>query len=217
MLDDRFTGPGLNPGTWATGWFGAGITPPAQSEESACYDPNMISLNNELVMGITPISESCGGTTKPYAGSLISSNGLVQYTYGFFEAKITLACDSSGQVLNWPAWWLNGQSSPPEIDIVEGQHGTASFHLHSSNGTFGGDASTTFANGGTWCGTHTFGAYWEPNQLQWYYDGNEVGSTTQNVPSVALYMVLTLTTDATYGGPQHAPSNMRVDYVRVWQ
>ena len=42
-FDDEFNGTSLNTAKWSTGWYGSGITPPANSQEDDCYDPAEVS------------------------------------------------------------------------------------------------------------------------------------------------------------------------------
>lgn len=68
---------------------------------------------------------------------------------------------------------------------------------------------------GTFTGWHTYGVDWEPGSVTYYYDGHQVGQITSGVISAPMYLILN---DAVPGGGYiHAPSTMKVDYVRVWR
>ena len=50
--------------------------------------------------------------------------------------QIYLPCNISGQIENWPAFWLVTTGSWPlggEIDVMEGLHGSAAWHYHYLN------------------------------------------------------------------------------------
>lgn len=212
-FDDEFSGTSLDTTKWSTGWFGSGITGPVNSEEQQCYDPTQVTMSGGA-LNLTAIakSETCVGTTRPYASGMVTSNGKYQYTYGYAESRIWLP--GTTQISDWPAWWQDGQSWPTtgEIDIVEGLSGAACWHFIYSGGNPGGCAPGTYAGG--W---HTFGADWEPTAITYYYDGVQVGWVTSGVTSASMYLLLNLAVDQLYGGPVQIPATMSIDYVRVWQ
>ncbi|HCU94302.1 MAG TPA: hypothetical protein DHU96_16925 [Actinobacteria bacterium] len=53
---------------------------------------------------------------------MINSNGKFQFTYGFMEARIWLP--GRGRIINWPAFWADGQNWPQdgEIDVMYDGH-----------------------------------------------------------------------------------------------
>lgn len=222
-FDDEFNGASLTTATWATGWFGSGITGPVNGNEQECYDPKRVtesggSLNINVVHSSCTISS---GKTYPYRSGLISSNPSsgapnqpsrgFQQTYGFFQARIYLP-GAAGMIYNWPAFWTDGQSWPAdgEMDVMEGLGGQACFHFHSPAGGPGGCA------GGSFTGWRTYGARWQPGSVTYYYDGKAVGTITNGVTSAPMYLILDYAVSSSIGGPTKAPSTMKVDYVRVW-
>jgi beta-glucanase (GH16 family) len=220
-FDDEFTGTRLNTATWATGWFGSGVTAPVNSTEQECLAPGQVSVSGGN-LNITVAKSSCtvGDKTYPYRSGLISSNPSsgapnqpsagFQQAYGFFQARIYLP-GSNGTIDNWPAWWTDGQNWPAdgEMDILEGLGGQACYHFHSPAGGPGGCASGAFT------GWHTYGANWEPGSVTYYYDGKVVGTISTGITSAPMYLILGDAVSATTGGPSH-PSTMKVAYVRVW-
>ena len=70
-------------------------------------------------------------------------------------------------------------------------------------------------------GWHVFGAYWEPDLITFYYDGEKVGyvasSDLQEGASITdspHYIILNLGLNSGY--PITVPCTMMVDYVRHW-
>lgn len=212
-LDDEFSGGSLNPAHWSTGWLANGITSPVNTSELECYDPAQVRQSNgTLQLSLTARRESCSGT-RPYASGMINSDSKFEFTYGFLEARLWLP-GQGRQILNWPAFWADGQNWPKdgEIDVVEGLGGKACWHFVYPAATPGGCAPGEFAGG--W---HTFGADWEPGVITYYYDGRVVGEVKSGVTAAPMYLILNLATSHKFGGPVSVPSTMRVDYVRVWQ
>jgi beta-glucanase (GH16 family) len=214
VFDDEFDGSSLDTSEWSTGWYGSGITAPANSEELECYDPaQVVEGGGELDLNLIAKTESCGGQTRPYASGLISTAGKFSYTYGYAEVRAWLPGTST--INDWPGIWADGQSWPTdgELDVVEGLGGQACWHFHDPQGAPGGCAAGSSYTGG-W---HTYGADWEPGSVTYYYDGTVVGTITTGITSAPMYLILDLAADNTYGGSLAAPATMRVDYVRVWQ
>ena len=64
---------------------------------------------------------------------------------------------------------------------------------------------------------HTFGANWQAGVVTYYYDGVQVGQIARGITGKPMYLILNNSIDTTYGGPTSVPSDLQVDYVRVWQ
>ena len=215
IFSDEFNSTAVNTAIWTPGWFGTGITQPVNTSETACYDSKQISEPGDgyLHLHLISQSETCGGVTRPYTGSLMSSNGHFQYTYGYLEVRAYIPPVTSGSstIANWPAIWSDGQSWPTdgENDTMEGLSGQACFHFHSPSGAPGNCVSGTFT------GWHTFGSDWEPGVVTYYYDGIQVGQITSGITTSPQYFLLDNTTSP--GSPTTVPADMQIDYVRVWQ
>jgi beta-glucanase (GH16 family) len=218
-FDDEFNGSGLNTGEWATGWYGSGVTPPANSSEDDCDDPAEVGEGGGVLsLSLVQQSENCGGQ-EDYAAGLVSTMDSFNFTYGFIEARVWLpgVPGNPGDVANWPSVWTDGQNWPQdgEIDVAEGLHGLVCSHFHGPD-----DPGGLAAGGGNGCaggnytnGWHTFAADWEPGKITYYYDGTDIGSVTSGITSAPQFIVL----DYAAGGGPSAPAAMKVDYVRVWQ
>jgi len=218
-FDDEFNGTGLNTADWSTGWFGSGITAPANSSEDNCDDPAEVSEGGGVLnLSLVQQSENCGGQ-EDYAAGVVSTMNTYSFTYGFIEARVWLpgVSGNPGEVANWPGVWTDGQNWPQdgEIDIVEGLHGQACAHFHGPDnpgGIAAGDGNGC-AGGNYTNGWHTFAADWEPGSITYYYDGTDIGSLTSGITSAPQFIVL----DNAAGGDLSTPATMMIDYVRVWQ
>jgi Glycosyl hydrolase family 26/Glycosyl hydrolases family 16 len=207
-LDDEFTTGSLNTSLWAPSWFGN------QSQQ------------NGTVMSASNVSVGANGLalqlTSNGTGGIVSSNPddnqpghtgfQVAPTPGdpvYVEFQATLPASSNGQIANWPALWLDGQTWPEdgEIDVMEGLGGYAAFHLHYGSG--GGTAQGGAANDIP--GTHTYGVLWTTNSFTYIYDGAVVGTVNVSLTS-PMYLVMENST----GSPNVQPATMDVRYVRVW-
>jgi Ca2+-binding RTX toxin-like protein len=211
-FDDEFNS--LNSSHWGTNWLGAAgaITKPINSAEQAAYDPAQVSVSGGyLHLGTDHKTVTVGGQTYDMVGGMVQSDGHFEQTYGYYEARIFLP-GTSGDINNWPAFWLDGQSWPAdgELDIMEGLSGQAGYHFHSPSGGPGATVS------GDYTGWHTYGALWEPGSVTYYYDGVEVGKITTGITSSPMYMILNNGVSDSIGGPTHVPSDMLVDYVHVY-
>ena len=213
-FDSEFDGSSLDTSQWSTGWFGSGLTTGANGSEQECYDPARVSVSQgELRLSAVARAERCGGTTRPYASGMVTTDGKFSFTYGYIEARIWLPAGSHG-IADWPAFWADGQDWPTtgEVDAVEGLGGRACAHFHNPAGGPGACATGTYAGG--W---HTFAADWEPGSVTYYYDGIRVWKDVSGVTSAPMYLILDLAVSSTVAPPATVPATMRVDYVRVWK
>jgi beta-glucanase (GH16 family) len=218
-FDGEFNGTSLDTTKWSTGWYGSGITAPANEQENDCYDPAQVTVGGGVLsLSLIQKSETCGDN-EPYAAGLISTAGKFNFTYGFIEARVWLpgVPGHPGEVANWPGVWADGQNWPQdgEIDIAEGISGQVCAHLHSAVNPDGiGPGGGSGCPSGTYTGGwHTFAANWEPGIITYYYDGVDIGSVTTGVTSAPMFLVLDYATQNT----NVAPAAMKVEYMRVWQ
>lgn len=164
---------------------------------------------------------SLGG--MPYTSGMVTSFGKFSQKYGWFEIRCRMP---KGKGM-WPAFWLlpDDKSWPPEIDVLEvlGHETDKVYltnHYKKANGEHEGKGENykgqDFAGG-----QHTFAVDWEPNSIVWYVDGVERYRTTENVPSVPMYVLANLAVGGDWpGNPDDTtpfPSTMDIDYIRVYR
>jgi beta-glucanase (GH16 family) len=116
----------------------------------------------------------------------------------------------------WSAIWLAAANKkwPPEVDILEHWHSDAQgkVYLHPLSGVRqGGPVSMPNLSQGE----HTFALKWTPTQLTWYYDGNQVFSTTTGVPHQSMYLIANLADDTLT--PGSCSGAMSIKSIKVWQ
>jgi ribosomal protein L24E len=210
VLDDEFNTGSLNTALWSPNWFGSGSV----SNGTVMLNSNVSVGSNGLALQLN----------SPQSGGLVSTNPddhqaghtgfQIAPTPGnpvFVEFKATLPADASGNVANWPALWLDGQTWPEdgEIDVMEGGYGYTAFHVH--YGTGSGSAQGATVN--NLSGTHTYGVLWTTTGFTFLYDGAVVGTV-----NVALTSPMYLIMENSYSSvdPTVFPATMDVRYVRVW-
>jgi beta-glucanase (GH16 family) len=225
VLNSVFNGSSLDGTIWRQGWFGSGITGPINAPlEAACYGPDNVTFPGDGTMhlNLTKTASTCEGETRPYTGSVVSTNpndgrteGGFQYRFGVLESRIYVPGQGS-LISDWPTVVTLGQVWPQdgEDDILEAIAGAACFHFHSPgyapSGHLGGcDSSLT-------PGWHTFASDWKPGSVTYYYDGREVGEITKGVTSAPMYIVIVNTAPRKTPWVDEADA-LRVSYVRVWQ
>jgi len=165
-------------------------------------------------------------SSHPYDGRFFSQQ------YGYFEIR----CKPPKQGLKfWPAFWLYGETWPPEIDIFEfmsdsdiGKDYTKGITFTTHWGPSGKKGMGSFL--GTqlgrelnskidWSkGFHTYACKWEWNYIEWYIDNVAVYRTSYNVPDNKMFIVVN------NGGVlgnlpklSELPADFVVDYVRVYE
>lgn len=219
-MDDEFSGTTLDTSAWSTGWLGSGITPPVQSQELACMDPAQVTVSGgQLHLKAIAKQETCGGKTRPYASGTINSAGKRPFTYGYFEAKVWID-EAQSKCANWSAWWLDGTHWPNdgEYDVMECLSGNNNSNWH---GPEGGGSGHSVGHGGVRTGWHIFAGNWQPGVVATYYDGLKIGtySSASNITSAPMFLILgeQIGPEGQYGGPMKIPSEMTVEWVRVWQ
>lgn len=140
------------------------------------------------------------------------------FKYGYFEARIYLP-EVAGV---WAAFWLwSDPQLPQEIDIVEilMRQPDVTYHtLHYDGEIF--QVSNSFPDPLT--GWHTFAVDWQPGLIVWYVDGLEAGryDDDKNRFTDEMYIVLSLQMGGVWAGAVDdslLPTEMLVDYVRVWE
>jgi Glycosyl hydrolases family 16 len=193
-------------------------------------------------LGELPTNSPCRTSPQLTVGASVEANPLdgvsghtgFQFSYGVIEWKVWLPgvesskCPTGGCVADWPALWTSESTTTPEahwgeIDTTESLNPLCSpsscetfsepaYHVHPP---YGGGEVGGFVSG-SYAGWHTFSADWEPNTITYRYDGNVVGEVPNNAGAAPEFPVMTIVRNA-HSEPSKVPTEMLVDYVRVWQ
>jgi beta-glucanase (GH16 family) len=134
-------------------------------------------------VGVDPFSVNDGslditataGSTEPgtsYTSGVITTESSFSQLYGYFQMTATLPAGAG----YWPAFWLlpTDLSGTQELDVME-EYGTdptqytASIHSPSS-----GISSTTTPTPDLTDGPNTYGMYWTPQSISYYFNNQLV-------------------------------------------
>lgn len=221
IFDDTFEV--IDTVTWETGWFSStGFSPAVNGNGAACFHPDQLStLDGNLVLTIdAEDDDGCrlkDGRQAVYVSGLINTRETFTFSYGYAEARMFLPSDG-GPLHNWPAFWHTGFDWPltGEVDVAEGLSGGALCSVYHHQGADGDPTQergcVDWEDPGGW---HVFAADWQPDRITFYYDGVEFFSTTKGVGGAPHYLIIDYTVRD--DGSAVVPSQMLVDYVRVWQ
>ncbi|GAB6930412.1 hypothetical protein JCM10914A_43950 [Paenibacillus sp. JCM 10914] len=228
VWSDEFNGTSLNRANWTTeigtgsgGWGNNELQYYTERPE------NLQVTGGNLV--ITARKEGYGGMN--YTSARIKTQGLQNFTYGKVEARIKLP---SGQGL-WPAFWMLGSNITSvgwprsgEIDIMERVN-----HNPNVNGTVhwdaGGHAEYGRASGNLdFSQFHVYSIEWDSKYIRWFVDGQQfnefyIENGTGNTEEFhrPFFILLNMAVGGNWpGSPNNStpfPSQMLVDYVRVYQ
>jgi hypothetical protein len=136
----------------------------------------------------------------------------------------TIACNSSGQIEDWPAIWTVGTvgtwPAGGEEDVFEGLGGKATWSFHYVNsGGVADDRGGTPA--GNWCGTHTFEMHVTTSAVTYTWDGTQVANITAasielaTIPADQVYAINDLGALDGTGGPTVPNSVFQVNSLSV--
>ena len=237
LWSDEFNGNTLNSNNWTHevgtgnwGW-GNGELQYYQSDNSTVSNGKLSIEAREEPQGIL------GQWNVPhyYSSSRIITRNKFDFRYGKVEARIK-TIDGQGF---WPAFWLlpNGGCWPEngEIDIMEqwgsdGPTNTTTGAAHAGNGCQGSSiyqSWNTSISGSYADDYHIYSIIWYENYIGWYVDNELKHFITPTSFSGGFewpyntddwYIILNLA--ITNSGPNDNtvfPSNIMVDYVRVYQ
>jgi len=194
-----------------------------------------------VITASTPTGDSVCKSNKTWTSGKFTSYGKVNFTYGYFEAKLKMPSGGG----TWPAFWTLGSNiaSNPwpncgEIDIMEYKGGapnrtTSALHYANSSGNHeyksgAYENPTELPND-----YHTYGLLWLPNQITYTIDSHIVlvvtkadtgltrwpfGPNAQNVDP-KMYLIFNLAMGGNYGGqiePGLNKAQFSIDYVRYY-
>jgi beta-glucanase (GH16 family) len=234
VFADEFNGPaGSKPDT--TKWtYDPGVP---QNGEIQYYTPNSenASMNGSGSLVIEARRQDYQG--RQYTSHRMNTGNKFSVQYGRIEARVKVP---KGNGL-WPAFWLMGddflQGRPwpynGEIDIMEvlGRNTSEAYStLHAPAYNGAGGYGQKYATVDLSQDYHVWAAEWDSKGIRFFLDGRQVfdaaKETVENTRGPWIfdhkfYLILNLAVGGDFPGPIDAstpfPSQMLVDYVRVYQ
>jgi beta-glucanase (GH16 family) len=210
-----------------------------QNGEAEYYTNNdNAAMNGTGSLVMTARKETVGG--RDYTSHRMNTGGKFTFQYGRVEARIKIPKGNGF----WPAFWmmgadfLTGRPWPynGEVDIMEvlGKDTTTSYstlHAPAYNGGGGYGGSYKLPGGAEMSNDyHTWAAEWDSKGIKYFLDNVQVfyasKETVENTRGPWIfdhpfYLILNLAVGGDWPGPIDAstpfPSQMLVDYVRVYQ
>lgn len=222
VWSDEFDGKELDKTKWKHRYPGV--------RKDGINDPSATFLDGEGHLVIT-----CSRVDGKYHVDMITTDGLFEARYGYFEARVQFQSQEGW----WPGFWLmaNTVAAPDkglgaiddtarngtEIDIFEYLRirGDQIQHALHWNGYGPGHKSTGHhpTVPGLTTGFHTVGCEWTPERYTFYVDGKKTFETSQSVSHIPEYVILSAEVSSWPGDISRAklPDQVMFDYVRVWQ
>jgi beta-glucanase (GH16 family) len=200
-------------------------------DPSSGYDP--FNVSGGALTITAQLDKTPYGVNGSWESGLITTQGNFSQQYGYFEMR----ADMSNSPGAWDAFWLlpdnpnvngnpDGDSDWTELDIVEhyGAYNQGTYRwIHTNEGEKHPNPNATLQvfsdNAEQLTGYHTYGVKWTPENLEFYFDGQLMG--TRPTPSdyhQKMHMVANL---AVQGHDLPAGANspldqLKIDYVRVY-
>ena len=243
IFDDEFSGTALDSSKWSTCFWwanGANGCTNAGPQEMGWYQPDDVVVSDDMLKLKAERRTIRGsqGITYQYTSGMASTGGIEHatdpqftYTYGFAEIRAQVP---HGKGL-WPQFWMlpvgglpnASPLSRPEMDVLEILGDSTNvlhmnYHYVNLSGR-NGDSGTQWSGPDFSNGWHVFGLDWEPRAIVWYTDGIERYRYTDKatIASQPAYLLLNLAVGGAWPGAPDAsspfPSELDIDYVRVWQ
>ena len=230
LWSSQFNGNSLNSLKWNFGQPWGSNVPP--SSNSIGEPGNVTVANNTL--NLTAQNQSTDG--YGYTTGLVNTSGMLNFTYGYVEAKIQIPYTLG----TWPAFWMLQNGWPPEIDVMEapqqtynnqaGSVGTsydyyATYHYTNSSGNAASAGTGMYYTGVNEATSfNDYGMMWTPNAISSYFNGNLVDTVNSSQANIAqsqnMYLLLDLAIGGWPGNPPSwasFPTTMQVQDVNVWQ
>lgn len=173
--------------------------------------------------------------TAPYEVSRISTPFSLEQSYGRFECRCTLPKEKG----TWPAFWLYGQTWPPEIDVFEtyGKKDGSTNNILKFNLHYGHTHDNTYEQMGAWGIKideiqlidkiyHEYAVEWSPNKIEVFIDGmkvfvysrKEILDKYYNISTAKMRIVMNHSIEEKYidKDDKEYYSEFKVDYVRAY-
>jgi beta-glucanase (GH16 family) len=219
-----FSGKKLNTKVWSTCYWwalpGKGCTNTGNSsEEKEWYlaGQDVVSGGELRLVAKRQATEGTNANGKPeefYCRSgMVTTGTSFNFEYGFVQLVVRVPYGNG----LWPALWLAASNHkwPPEVDILEhwDSQANAGVYLHPTNGIRQGGRVNLPGNFSE--GWHSVTLDWTKTRMTWYLDGNQVFTTTKDIPQQKMYLVMNVADSSTAAGACNG--TMLVKTVKVWQ
>ena len=230
VFDDEFNGTSVNTTTWNLEGVWGG--PVSSTNPFFSYSTSNVTEANGL---LTITALNSGGN---WTGGIISTTNINSpyiFQYGFVECRAQLPPGKGF----WPAIWCIGSPTADgllpnapnvdnEFDIMEFLGGNVTdvyqtYHWEKSLAVASEQEQTVVSNANWTSAFHIFQMLWQPGKLTYYIDGVQTASSTKNVPSNPMYLIINFDVGGPNdwgGGPNSrtpSPAYLNVDYIRVYQ
>lgn len=233
VWSDEFNGSSIDPNNWTydigwgqNGWGNAELQYYTDRPDNARVENGMLVIE----------AREERFRAQEYTSARLKTQGLQEWTYGRFEARIKVPY---GQGI-WPAFWSLGNDittvgwpQSGELDIMEhiGREPSTVYgtvHGPGYSGADGVGGSYTLPGGAQMTDDfHIFAVEWEPDEIRWYIDNTLYATVTPNdVPGEwvfdhPFFLIMNVAVGGYWPGyPDETtvfPQVMLVDYVRVYQ
>ena len=223
IFDDDFTP------TMSSQWVAWNRPGDSSNNEAECYTPDNVGTQGGALILSAQVDSSC-------AGYSYTAGGVQWQTLNFTYGTVTVRAKFAQGQGPWPAIWLLGADcqqdeivdagndcgwpgpGSQEIDIAEIDDGptNVSQSLITNAGDQNHIASVTDVTG-NW---HTYTLVWAPGSLTWEIDGSVTYSTTANVPSTPMFLIMNTALGGVGGGTVKAsalPAYSAFNSVQVTQ
>ena len=203
--------------TWCPSFHGYWGCDSVQTESQFAnnFDPAQVSLSR----GVVSLAMNSDGTDSGAFNSFGSGDLSLPYT---ISESISLPCNDSGQIYNWPAFWTVGEAGSwpanGEFDIAEAGGtgsgaGVLTWAYHYVDPTTGEAASVGGTPAGNWCGQHTYTLQVTSSQAVYTWDSTVVETLnfTSSIPAPTdnMYVITDYAYSPTYAGPLGANQVMK--------
>ncbi len=223
-FSSNFSGSSLNTSIWGTcyPWFtnpAAGCQNFGNDDELEWYLPSQDQVSGGDLDLVAQPEATAGQTSSGAAETYNCRSGMVTtYPSVNFEYGIVQVVADIPQTYGlWSGIWLlpTSEGWPPEIDMEEtwgppDVETASTFHPVNYVQVQAASASALTA------GWHTFTLDWTPTKLTWWTDGKEVLTTSSDIPSQQMYLLLNLA-DYAQTSTQGCSGTMEVKSVKIWE
>lgn len=192
------------------GWY---PKPWRDTSGNGAYNPDIISVSGGV---LSKNLRTIGG--QPQVAAIVPKlqGGTAAHGQLYGRYTVRFRADSiQGFKVAWLQWPDSEEWDDGEIDFPEGDlTGTIGAYHHCANigdperNCFARDTTLSFQN---W---HTATLEWTPGRVSFFLDGQQIGTSTEHVPSTSMHWVLQTETRLTGGPPPAAAAGrVQIDWV----